>query len=84
MPNTPRDQVDPMTPMDARPATPAPAAVPQIMSMESEETRRSRGLAEAQQEAERLQMDETTPGGRYKVGERWVDANGNEIKDKKD
>lgn len=72
-------------PMDAHPSHPAPvpaaAPVPQLVQIESEETRRSQALANAQQEAERLQMDETVPGGQYKVGDRFVDANGKELKD---
>lgn len=58
--------------------TAAPA--PTVVQVESEETRRSRALAEAQAEAVRLAMDETQAGGRYKVGDRWVDANGKELK----
>lgn len=27
-------------------------------------------------------LDQTTPGGRYKVGDRWVTANGEPIKDR--
>lgn len=64
-----------------------PVAAPQverIVVTESEDTRRSRALAEAQAEAARLQMDETVPGGRYKLGDRFVDCNGKEITDAKD
>ncbi len=28
-------------------------------------------------------LDETVPGGKYKVGDKWVDANGDELKDVK-
>jgi hypothetical protein len=34
---------------------------------------------EAALEAARLHLDETQDGGRYRVGDRWLDANGNEI-----
>jgi hypothetical protein len=61
-------------------AAPAPQ-VERIVVTESEDTRRSRALADAQAEAVRLQMDETVPGGRYKLGDRFVDANGKEVKD---
>ncbi len=60
-----------------------PAAVPQaptIIQVESEDARRSKALAEAQAEAVRLQMDETVVGGKYKVGDQWVDANGKPLK----
>lgn len=52
---------------ESRDPRPAPAG-------ESEAARTSRGLAEAAEEAERKQLDETVPGGRYLVG---ADANGN-------
>ena len=58
---------------------------------ESEAARTSRGLAEAQEEAERKQLDETVPGGRYLVGAdaegkggRLVDAEGKPLDEKKD
>lgn len=58
---------------------------------ESEAARTSRGLAEAAEEAERKQLDETAPGGRYLVGAdadgnggTLVDANGKPVEDKKD
>lgn len=60
---------------------PQPVAAPTIVQVESEETRRSRALAEAQAEAVKLQMDETVPGGKYKVGDQWLDANGKVVKD---
>jgi hypothetical protein len=58
---------------------------------ESEAARTSRGLAEAAQEAEEKQIDETVPGGRYIVGAGpdgkggvEVDANGQPLSEKKD
>lgn len=58
---------------------------------ESEAARTSRGLAEAQVEAEEKQLDETVPGGRYLVGVdaegkggTLVDAEGKPLNEKKD
>lgn len=51
--------------------------------LESEETRRSRAMADAHAEAVKLHMDETVPGGRYVVNGVEVDANGKPIADKK-
>ncbi len=39
-------------------------------------------VAEASQQAEEKQLDETVPGGRYKVGDRLVNADGEEVKGK--
>jgi hypothetical protein len=49
--------------------------------LESEDTRRSRAMAEAHAEATRLKMDETVPGGRFEVNGRLVDAEGRPLKD---
>lgn len=56
---------------------------------ESESARTSRGLAEAAQEAEEKQIDETVPGGKYLVGAdaqgkggTLVDAEGKPVKDR--
>jgi hypothetical protein len=58
---------------------------------ESESARTSRGLAEAADEAERKQLDETVEGGRYLIGAdadgnggTEVDANGKPLAEKKD
>jgi hypothetical protein len=58
---------------------------------ESEAARTSRGLAEAAEEAEEKQLDETVPGGRYLVGAdaegkggTLVDAEGKPLDKKKD
>jgi hypothetical protein len=54
---------------------------------ESEAARTSRGLAEAAQEAEEKQLDETVPGGKYLLsdGETMVNADGKPLdQDKKD
>ncbi len=58
---------------------------------ETESARTSRGLAEAAQEAEEKQIDETTEGGKYRVGADAqgkggveVDANGKPLSEKKD
>jgi hypothetical protein len=40
--------------------------------------------ARAIEEGRALQMDTTVPGGRYRVGDQIVDANGEPIKDDKD
>lgn len=50
---------------------------------ESEAARTSRGLAEAAQEAEEKQIDETVPGGKYLLddGETLVDSSGKPIKE---
>jgi hypothetical protein len=47
----------------------------------SPEEYRARQIAESKAEAARLQMDVAPAGGRYKVGDRVVDANGNEVKE---
>jgi hypothetical protein len=47
----------------------------------SPEEYRARQIAESKAEAERLQMDVAPQGGRYKVGDRVVNANGEVIKD---
>ena len=49
---------------------------------ESESQRINKALAEAANEAEERQMDETVPGGRYKVGDTMYDAEGKEIGEK--
>lgn len=58
---------------------------------ESEAARTSRGLAEAAQEAEEKQLDETVEGGKYLVGAdaegkggTMVDANGKPLSEKED
>lgn len=58
---------------------------------ETEAARTSRGLAEAAQEAEEKQLDETVEGGRYIIGADAqgnggieVDANGKPLSEKKD
>ncbi len=58
---------------------------------ESEAARTSRGLAEAAEEAEEKQLDETVPGGKYLVGAdaqgrggTEVDAEGKPLADKKE
>lgn len=43
---------------------------------------RSEAIAASQAEAERKQLDETVPGGRYLVNGQLVDSEGNLIEDK--
>lgn len=62
--------------MAEAPKTPPPAN-------ESEGQRVSRGLAEAAAEAEARQADEGPAGGRYKVGDQMVDAEGKPVSEKK-
>jgi hypothetical protein len=50
---------------------------------ESEGQRINRELAEAAEEAEARQADETVEGGRFMVDGEMVDAEGKPIKDKK-
>ena len=56
-----------------------PAAVTPIVDPAA----RQADLAEAAAEAEERQADETEAGGRYKVGDQLVDANGEPVKDGK-
>jgi hypothetical protein len=39
--------------------------------------------ARAMEEGRALNMDETVPGGRYRVGDKFVNADGEPIKDEK-
>lgn len=48
---------------------------------QSEAQRVSRALAEAAIEAEERKADETVPGGRFRAGDRLVNANGEPIED---
>lgn len=65
-----------------RPTTAQTQAAERIgVVLESEDTRRSRALADAQAEATKLKMDETVPGGVYEVNGQKVDAAGKPIKD---
>lgn len=50
----------------------------------SEGQRTSNALAQAANEAEARQADETIPGGKYRVGDDLFDAEGQPFKDKKD
>jgi hypothetical protein len=64
-----------------RPATEPvfrPAAEPNLTEAE----RVSRAMVEAERQAEERQADETVPGGKYKVGDEWVDADGKPFKGK--
>lgn len=83
------DKQDEQRATERRDERPAAAAAPTVVQVESEETRRSRALAEATAEASRLKMDETAQGGGshpgfYVVGDQKVDANGKPVQDKKD
>jgi hypothetical protein len=42
----------------------------------------AKALADAEADAEKRQADETVPGGRFKVGDDFVDAEGKPIKAK--
>lgn len=53
------------------------APPPQAVSFEEWKAQRSAQLAE---EVANLKLDETKPGGRYKFGDIYVDAWGNEVK----
>lgn len=44
------------------------------------EVYRAQRANEARMEAVALKMDEAPPGGRYREGDRWVDANGMPLK----
>lgn len=57
---------------------------PQVAPQDDQFQRVSRATAEAQQEADRQQLDETVPGGRYTVGGQTVDADGKPLGDQKD
>jgi flagellar motor protein MotB len=57
---------------------------PQVQQQDDQFQRVSRATAEAQQEAERLQLDETEPGGRYIVGGIAVNSEGAPLDEKKD
>jgi hypothetical protein len=56
---------------------------PQVQPQDDQFQRVSRATAEAQQEAEKLQLDETEPGGRYVVGDQVVNSEGEPVKDTK-
>lgn len=56
----------------------APQFIPGVMPYE--EYRAQQALA-AQQEAAKLEMDETVAGGRYMAGDQVVDAEGKPLKD---
>lgn len=45
---------------------------------------KTRQIAAAKEEAAELHMDLAPEGGRYRVGEQWVDADGNPVKAPKD
>ncbi len=47
------------------------------------EAEKQKALAEANAQAQANRLDETRPGGYYIVNGKAVDAEGNEIKDKK-
>jgi len=65
---------DKSKPQDAPQATTPPFTV--VVQQQD----RNAEAAAAMADGKALEMDTTDAGGRYKVGDRFVDANGNEIK----
>lgn len=63
------------------PAQPAP---PQNVTVNLVQPDRSAEGARAVLEGRALEMDKTVPLGRYRVGDKIVDANGEELKGDKD
>ena len=72
-----KKNVPPADPQQA-PALATPAAAIAAQSVIAAE---QAAIAAAQQEAREKRLDETTPGGRYKVNGLWVDADGKPHKD---
>jgi hypothetical protein len=54
---------------------------PQVQQQDDQFQRVSRATAEAQKEAAAAKLDETVPGGKYKVGDTFVNADGEPVKD---
>lgn len=52
----------------------------QTIVLSSEEYRQQQ-IAQARTEAAGLNLDTTVPGGKYRVGDQWADANGQPIKE---
>ncbi len=70
MANTPNDTDAP------KPAPSQPQPVTVVMQADDRNVR----AAEAMTEGKALEMDVTVPGGKYKVGNTFVDANGEPLK----
>jgi hypothetical protein len=61
---------------------PAAPAVPRDADSVAAAQRTAKALADAESEAQARQADETVEGGKYKVGDDFVDAEGKPIKAK--